>query len=360
VKKEEFMLKRSNIVTAEEDLQVFYRELEGYSIAALWTQRGGGTEPRSRAVPFVWHWRDVRPQAMRAAELVGTAQAERRVLLLANPGLPFPTATNTLTANIQVVMPGEIARAHRHTAAALRLIIESQGGYTVVNGQRIPMRPGDLVLTPNWTWHDHANDSDTPMLWLDGLDSPLIRMLECGFREEYKEESQPVGEGADPSFAKYGAGGLRPAWEPAPTTKHSPLWHYPYTQARAALERLAAEGAGNPFDGVIMEYTNPVNGGPAMPTIGCYVQLLRPGEHTQAHRHTSSAAFHVVEGSGYSVVDGQQLDWEDKDVFCVPGWAFHEHVNTGDRPAILFSHTDVPVMRSLDLYREEAHPRGRQ
>jgi len=109
-----------------------------------------------------------------------------------------------------------------------------------------------------------------------------------------------------------------------------------------------------------MEYTNPVTGGPAMPTIGCYVQLLRPGEHTQAHRHTSSAAFHVVEGSGYSVVDGQRLDWEEKDVFCAPGWAFHEHVNTGDQPAILFSHTDVPVMRSLDLYREEAHPAGQQ
>ena len=193
-------------------------------------------------------------------------------------------------------MPGEIARAHRHTAAALRLIIESEGGYTVVNGHRIPMLPGDLVLTPNWTWHDHANDSDAPMIWLDGLDSPLIRMLECGFREEYEAESQPVSEAADPSFAKYGAGGLRPAWEPTPTAQYSPLWHYPYAQAREALERLAAEGTASPFDGVIMEYTNPVTGGPAMPTIGCYIQLLRPGEHTQAHRHTSSAAFHVVEG----------------------------------------------------------------
>jgi gentisate 1,2-dioxygenase len=360
VEKEDAMLKRSSIVAAEEDLQAFYRELDAQSMAALWRQGEGASVPKGKAVPFVWHWRDVRPQAMRAAELVGTTQAERRVLLLANPGLPFRSATNTLSANIQVVMPGEIARAHRHTAAALRLIIESQGGYTVVNGQRIPMLPGDLVLTPNWTWHNHANDSDSPMIWLDGLDSPLIRMLDCGFREEYEAESQPVGQGADPSFARYSAGGLRPAWEPTPTAPYSPLWHYPYTQAREALERLATEGASSPFDGVIMEYTNPVTGGPAMPTIGCYVQLLRPGEHTQAHRHTASAAFHVVEGSGYSVVDGQRLDWEDKDVFCVPGWAFHEHVNTGDQPAILFSHTDVPVMQSLGLYREEAHPVGRQ
>jgi gentisate 1,2-dioxygenase len=359
--KEKAMLKRSNIVAAEKDLQAFYRELDAQSLTALWTQgSGGGPEPKSKAVPFVWHWRDLRPQAIRAAELVGTEQAERRVLIMANPGLPYRAATNTLTANIQVVMPGEIARAHRHTAAALRLIIESEGGYTVVNGHRIPMLPGDLVLTPNWTWHDHANDTNAPMLWLDGLDSPLIRMLECGFQEKYKAEAQSVGVGADPSFAKYGAGGLRPAWEQAPTAPYSPLWHYPYTQTREALERLAAEGASSPFDGVIMEYTNPVTGGPAMPTIGCYVQLLRPGEHTQAHRQTSSAAFHVIEGSGYSIVDGQRLDWEDKDVFCVPGWAFQEHVNAGTEPAILFSHTDVPVMRSLGLYREEAHPAGRQ
>jgi gentisate 1,2-dioxygenase len=193
---------------------------------------------------------------MQAAELVGTEQAERRVLLLANPGLPFPAATTTLSANIQVVRPGEIARAHRHTAAALRLIIESQGG-TVVNGHRIPMLPGDLVLTPNWTWHDHANDSDAPMIWLDGLDSPLIRLLECGFREEYEAESQPVDTGVDPSFAKYGAGGLQQGWEPAPTAKYSPLWHYPYTQAREALKRLAAEGAASPFDGVIMGILTP-------------------------------------------------------------------------------------------------------
>src|SRR3989441_3819176 len=135
------MLKRSNIVAAEEDLQAFYRELDAHSLAALWSQGGGATEPKNKAVPFVWHWRDVRSQAMRAAELVGTEQAERRVLLLANPGLPFRAATNTLSANIQVVMPGEIARAHRHTAAALRLIIESQGVSTRSTARASPCCP---------------------------------------------------------------------------------------------------------------------------------------------------------------------------------------------------------------------------
>jgi gentisate 1,2-dioxygenase len=209
-------------------------------------------------------------------------------------------------------------------------------------------------LTPAWTWHDHANDTDAPMIWLDGLDTPLVRMLEAGFYEQYSEEAQPVGEGTDPSVAKYGAGGLRPAWEPTPTARYSPLWHYPLSQARAALERLAAEASGSPFDGVILEYTNPLTGGPAMPTIGCYIQLLHPGQHTQAHRQVCCTNYHVIEGSGYSLVGGRQLDWEDKDVFTVPTWTFHEHVNTGNRPALLFSFTDAPVMKALDLYREEA------
>jgi gentisate 1,2-dioxygenase len=350
------MLKLSDIKSSEAELERYYEELRAQHVTPAWISGGITFEPRSKAVPHVWHWRDLRPQAMRAAELVGTEQAERRVLRLTNPSLPGVSASNTLVANIQIVMPGEIARAHRHSPSALRLIIEGQGGYTVVNGDRIPMSPGDLVLTPNWTWHDHANDTDAPMIWLDGLDTPLVRMLEAGFWEEYGADTQTLGKGADPSVAKYGAGGLRPAWEGEPATRYSPLWHYPLAQARATLEQLAAEHAGSPHDGVILEYTNPLTGGPTMPTIGCHIQMLRPGEHTRAHRHVCCTNYHVIEGSGHSIVGGVELDWEDKDVFTVPTWTFHEHVNTGSHPALLFSFTDAPVMKALDLYREEAKP----
>jgi gentisate 1,2-dioxygenase len=346
-------LKLSSIESSEEELQAYYAELRSQHITPAWTGGGISFEPKSKAVPYVWHWRDLRPQAIRAAQLVGTEQAERRVLRLTNPGLPGLSASNTLLANIQIVMPGEIARAHRHSASALRFIIEGKGGYTVVNGDRIPMYPGDLVLTPNWTWHDHANDTDQPMIWLDGLDIPLLRMLEANFFEEYNEQRQRVCEGADPSVAKYGSGGLKPAWDVAPATTYSPMWHYPMSQARAALERLAAETGGSPFDGVIFEYTNPATGGPTMPTIACYIQMLRPGQHTQAHRHVCCTNYHVVEGSGYSMVGGEKLLWEDKDMFTVPTWTFHEHVNTGARAAFLFSFTDAPVMKWLDLYREQ-------
>lgn len=323
------MLQLSDIQSSQEELEDYYAQLRAQHVTPAWIGGGISIEPQSQAVPYVWHWRDLRPQAMRAAELVGTAQAERRVLRLTNPKLPG-IASNTLVANIQIVMPGEIARAHRHSGAALRLIIEGRGGYTVVNGERVPMSPGDLVLTPNWSWHDHANDTDAPMIWLDGLDTPLVRMLEAGFYEEYHQERQDIGAAVNASE-----------------------WHYPMSEMRAALQRLAAAHTGEAGDGIVLEYTNRRTGGPVMPTIACHMQLLRPGERTQARRRVCCTNYHVVEGAGYSVVGDQRLDWEDKDVFTVPNWTFYEHVNTGERPAFLFSFSDAPVMKALSLYRDQ-------
>jgi gentisate 1,2-dioxygenase len=324
------MLELSDIQSSQEELQDYYTQLSAQHVTPAWIGGGISVEPRSRAVPYLWHWRDLRPQAMRAAELVGTQQAERRVLRLTNPELEGVSASNTLVANIQIVMPGEIARAHRHSAAALRLIIEGRGGYTVVNGERVPMFPGDLVLTPNWSWHDHANDTDAPMIWLDGLDTPLVRMLEAGFYEEYPQERQDVGA----------------------TPNTSPC-HYPFSEMRASLQRLGAAGSGDVDGDITLEYANRATGGPVMPTIACTMQLVRPGEKTQACRRVCCTNYHVVEGTGYSIVGGRRLDWEDKDVFTVPTWTFHEHVNSGDRPAFLFSFSDAPVMKALSLYREE-------
>ncbi len=326
------MLQLSDIQSSPEELEDYYAELRAQHVTPAWIGGGISLEPRSEAVPYVWHWQDLRPQAMRAAELVGTAQAERRVLRLTNPNLPG-IASNTLVANIQIVMPGEIARAHRHSGAALRLIIEGSGGYTVVNGERVPMAPGDLVLTPNWSWHDHANDTDAPMMWLDGLDTPLVRMLEAGFYEEYHQDRQEVAA-------------------PVNTSK----WHYPMSEMRAALQRLAADSDGGTGKEIILEYTNRRTGGPVMPTIACHMQLLRPGERTKARRGVCRTNYHVVEGTGYSVVGDERLDWDEKDVFTVPTWTFCEHVNSRDRPAFLFSFSDAPVMQALSLYREQTGP----
>ncbi|MFQ6027878.1 MAG: cupin domain-containing protein [Dehalococcoidia bacterium] len=357
------MVQRSASAATADQLNQYYHELEAFSVAPLWTVQESALthEPKSQAVPHRWRWRELRPQALRATELIGTQDAERRVLMLLNPGLNGRTATtNSLFSGLQIVMPGEAARAHRHSPSALRFIIESVGGYTNVNGDQIPMYPGDLVLTPNWNWHDHGNDTDQPIIWLDGLDLPLVTMLESVFFELYPEDVQPITQPVDFSLSQYGAGGLQPVWEQA-TALHSPLMHYPWDRTWQTLQGLAPIADGTPHDGIILEYQNPHTGGPVMPTIGCYVQLLRPGESTQAHRHTASSVYHVVEGSGYSVVDGEQLDWENKDVFCVPGWAYHEHVNASNtEPAVLFSFTDLPMLKSLGLLREQAHPQGNQ
>lgn len=322
----------SDIHSSEAELQEYYAELRAQHISPAWISPAVSVVPQTKVVPYLWHWRDLRPQAMRAAALVGTQQAERRVLRLTNPELPGVSAANTLVANIQIVMPGEIARAHRHSAAALRLIIESKGGYTVVDGERVPMYPGDLVLTPNWCWHDHANDTDAPMIWLDGLDTPLVRMLEAGFFEEYDRDRQDIAAAGN---------ALSP-------------WHFPMSEMRAALQQLAATAAGEAKDGIVLEYVNRRTGGAVMPTIACHMQLLRPGERTRARRRVCCANYHVVEGAGHSVVGGRRLDWEDKDVFTVPTWTYCEHVNDGGRPAYLFSFSDAPVMQALSLYREEA------
>ena len=354
-------LTRSDIKASNDELTRFYQELDADGLGALWTSQpppnrsGARTiEPHPHAVPHIWHWRDLRPRALQAAELIGTEQAERRVLELRNPGITeYVAATNTLFAGLQIVMPGELARAHRHTLAALRFVIESDGGYTNVNGEPIPMHPGDLVLTPNWAWHDHANDTSRPMIWLDGLDLPLNRFLGTAFHEEYPDETQPLSEPRRSTRTRYGAGALRPAWSNH-SGRASPLMHYPWGDTRQALQDLDDSATGSPYDGLIMEYTNPLDGGPVMPTLGCYVQMLRPRERTHGHRHTSSAVYHVVEGHGCSTVGDETLAWDDKDVFAVPGWTGHWHENLSHTdPAYLFSFTDIPVIRALDLLREE-------
>src|SRR5215813_5043346 len=227
------MLELSDIQSSPEELQDYCAQLRAQHVTPAWIGGGISLEPHSKAVPYLWHWRDLRPQAMRAAELVGTQQAERRVLRLTNPELAGVSASNTLVANIQIVMPGEVARAHRHSGAALRFIIEGGGGYTVVNGERVPMFPGDLVLTPNWSWHDHANDTDGPMIWLDGLDTPLVRMLEAGFYEEYDQERQDCGAAVNAS-----------------------QWHYPFSEMRADLQQRAAAAPDGAEHGLILEYKN--------------------------------------------------------------------------------------------------------
>lgn len=340
----------------------YYSSLPELEVAPLWKQLANllPKEPKSKAIPYVWRYGEIRPKLMEAGEVVTAEEAERRVLMLMNPGLDGKVATTTtLYAGLQLILPGEIAGTHRHAAAALRLIVEGSGAYTTVNGEKTLMEPGDMVLTPNWAWHDHGNESDEPMIWLDGLDIPLVNDLEANFFENYPEERQEWTKPVDNSRRLFATGRLNPTWlkdEPpyGPGEPYSALLNYPWAQTEQILRSVAQDTEGTPTDGIIFEYANPYTGGPVMPTMACFVQLLAPGLHTQAHRHTTSAIYHVIRGEGTSIIDGERIDWTERDTFALPAWAVHEHINTSaSDEAILFSFTDHPVMEPLGLYREK-------
>lgn len=343
--------------------QEFYEEIERYEMSALWNvlRDAMTSEPVVKSVPHVWRWKDVRPRALRAAELVTAEEAERRVLMLVNPGLkPKLGVTATLFAGIQIVLPGEIARTHHHTPAAVRFIIEGEPekGYTAVSHEKSYMSKGDFLTTPNWAWHDHGNEGTQPVIWLDGLDIPFILSMDAMFFEYYPERTQPIAKQVDDSIRRYGSN-LKPTWErPIGEGVYSPVLNYKWRDTRAALHALR-EDAGSPFDGIVMEYVNPYTGGPNLPTMSSYLQLLRKGERTRAHRHVASTIYHVAEGGGHSVIGGARFDWVEGDTFVVPAWTWHEHAGAGGE-AVLFSCSDRPILRAFGLDREEEHPKGRQ
>jgi gentisate 1,2-dioxygenase len=322
-------------------------------------------EPRTAIVPHIWRWSDVRPRILEAGHRISAEEAERRVLMYLNPGLEGrPGATQTLFSGIQLIMPGEIAPTHRHTPSALRLIVEGEAAYTAVSGEKTLMYHGDFVTTPNWAWHDHGNESDRPMMWLDGLDMPFVLMTNTMFYEELGNgyERQPLTREVDDSQLRYNRG-LRPHTD-AFRGDYSPVLNYRYVDVRETLDLLARTGdAASEEDGVMVDYTNPLTGGPTLPTIDAHAQLLRPGEHTRAVRDTASRIYHVIEGRGASIIGGVRLDWEQGDTFCVPTWAWREHLLPSDgQPAVLFSFDDAPLQKPFALYRRQilAEGGGRQ
>jgi gentisate 1,2-dioxygenase len=310
-------------------------------------------EPKSTMQPFHWKAADL----ARLLEKIGASLklekgGQRRTLRLTNPGLPYGT-TPTFWASIQYILPGEIASAHRHAATALRFIMEGEGADTIVDGEQYVINEGDLVLTPSWTWHDHEHKGAKPMIWLDVLDISLVRSLHATFFEGKDEPRQNVNRISDRSYREFGSGLLRPM-HATRTGGPSPVLAYTWTRAEEAL-RQAGGLDPDPFDGTLLEYQNPLTGGPALPTIGTAIQSLRPSVKGKSHRHTGSAVYYVVRGEGTTVIDGERFDWSKGDFLALPPWAVHAHENRSKTAeAILFQVNDIPVLKSLGLYREEA------
>ena len=339
------------------DLDALHEDMARANMAPTWKYVSDfvAKEPRVGFRPWLWRWNDVLPLLMRAGDLITPERgAERRSMEHVNPDLKSAYSTShTIATAFQLVRAGETAPAHRHAAAAIRFAARSKGGsvYTRVQGERLMMEEFDLLLTPAGTWHEHANETANDLVWLDALDFPLVNLLKASvFEPGDSDTCEPKPD----DFSRQHLGLYRPVgWSDYP--EPHPVMRYPWVEMKAALDAAASSGAtGSPFDGIVMAYTNPLNSGPTLPTLSCRAQLLRPKESTCAHRATSSTVYFVISGTGTTVVNGTAYRWGPGDVFVVPNWAWHEHLN-GDSDAYLFSITDEPVMRTLGIYREQAY-----
>jgi gentisate 1,2-dioxygenase len=360
----------SNVdVVPDPRIEALHQRLAENSLGGHWQPRAEQTRP---LVPFVWKWSAIYSCLMESGEVIRLGHideaAKRRTVNLVNPTLLARKATSrTLQMSVQLVKPGEMAECHRHTAGALRFAVEGDGtGYTNVEGEQMLMEPGDLVLTPNWTWHDHQNPGQKNLVWLDVLDTHLTTHLDAGYHENYSENAaqqnyfkgpvQPVVRTDGYCRERFGAVRVR---TPNADGLRTLPYAYKWRDTLHALKAMDAAGHRDPYEGILVEYVNPLTGGPTMPTIGCRAQMLAPGETTRPHRHTSSTIYHVIQGEGVTTVGakkgaGEELVWGERDCFFVPSKDWRQFRNTSKTaPAILFSVTDRPVLESLGLYREE-------
>lgn len=336
------------------ELREFYTEIRPRHLYPLWEVLGDlvTATPRSPAKPWKWDYASARGYLLRAGELITAERAERRVLILENPGLPGSSAViPSLYAGLQLIRPGEVAPCHRHTQCALRFVLEGDGAYTSVEGERVIMHPFDLVLTPNWQWHDHGNESSVPMIWLDGLDIPTVRLFEAAFAERLGQASHPELVPPGDSLARYGHN-LRPMRGSTADRRpaHQPLFHYPYPTWRGALRDMAAAAAPDPHLGHALEFLNPADGGPVMPVVAAHVRLLPAGFETAPRRSTDGTVFVVVEGRGHARVGDEEFALSDRDLLVVPSW--HELRLRAATDLVLFGYSDRAAQDKLGLFRE--------
>ena len=326
------------------------------------------THPQSPAIPFIWDWKDVGPLVHQMGDPdlgvglgQGAKKAERRVLVLRNPGLKGQYAiTNTFFGDLQLVKKGEIAPSHRHTTTAARFIFEGGGGWTTVEGERASLKPGDLVINQQLGWHDHGNDADENFVFFDVLDIPLLTSLATATWDfdyvkvtgDTNKTAQDLEFPLNYSNNLYSSGGIVPKFIGGSRSDHSPMLSYRWEVVRETLKRLRNE-KGSAYDGIIVEFTNPATGGSVGPTMSICAQLLRPGEKTLSHRHNTSVIFIGAEGRGYVKAGDQRIDWGKHDIFTVPSWHWHEFGNDSKEDAIVYSVSDSPVIEKLGLYCEQ-------
>jgi len=338
--------------SAHAERQRFYDRISTQHLTPLWEVLGAlvPPAPRSPAVPALWRYADLRDEVMQAGRLITASEAERRVLILENPAMRGQSCiTPSLYAGLQLILPGEVAPAHRHTQSALRLVIDGEGAYTAVDGERTTMRRGDFIVTPAWTWHDHGNLGDQPVVWLDGLDIPLVRFFDAGFAEKSGQEAQANLRPEGDALARYGSNMLPVDFEQKPSDP-TRVFVYPYGRTKASLQGISRLTPDLHF-GFKLRYVNPATGTSPMPTIGAFAQHLPKGFETRPYRCTDGTVYVCLEGHGEAEVAGKSHEFSENDVFVVPSWNTLRLRAAAD--TVLFSFSDRPVQQALGLWREQ-------
>ncbi len=331
----------------------FYGRLTPGHMAPLWEVLKDlvPPEPKSKAAPHCWHYKDIRPLLLESGALVTAEEAERRVLILENPALPGQSrATGTIYAGVQLILPGETAPAHRHTPSALRFLMEGEAGFTAVGGERTTMRKGDFIITPSWAWHDHGNEGDGPVVWLDGLDIPIVAFYEAGFGEGYNDARHSLVRPEGDSMARFGSD-LLPMDPVERYGKTSPIFNYPYERTREALTVAAKGEVPDPHLATTLRYANPMDGGWAMPTIASWVTYLSAGQETARMRSTDGVVIAVAEGTGQLTAGGETFSFWQDDVLVAPSWAWRSVKASSE--CVLFCFSDRSAQEKLGLFREE-------
>lgn len=335
-----------------EDLPRTYRDgLTEKNLVPLWPSLRAALPhgiPTRRTKPTLWKYADIRPRLIEAGELTPIEQAERRVLVCSNPGLGLENmqATPSIYVGMQLIRKGETAPNHMHSPSAVRFVIEGSGGFTAVDGEKLPMEKGDLILTPTGLWHEHGNEGEEDIIWLDALDLPTVFSLEASYCRE--GDPQVIRNRPDTSQAEFIRSGLVPYGSLEKPRGAYPMRRFPWKDVRGALEALAGvTDRGTP---VQLAYVNPETGAECMPVLGFSAIMLRPGETIAPPRRSASAVINVIEGRGQAIVDGVALDWAENDTFAIPTHAEVRIVNPLDRPAFLFQVDDAPMQRKLGFY----------
>ena len=334
-----------------EDLPADYRAaLTQQNLVPLWPSLravlpSGKPQPRTRATH--WSYEALRPLLMKAGELTPIEKAERRVLVLANPGhgLEKMQASAAMYLGMQLLLPGEWAPSHRHTPNAVRMVVEGEGAWSLVDGERCPMVRGDLILTPTGLWHEHGHDGTEPVVWLDVLDLPLVYFMEASYHVDGGRQTVHPQHGE----RAYARGGLLPSPVFERSRKAYPMLRYPWAGARAALESLAADQPG--LDAVQVTYANPETGGHAENILGFYALMLRPGQTLKVPVRSPAAVFHVIEGGATVQAEDQHFKLAAADTCCVPGYTAVTLANaSADAPAFLFIADETPLHQKLGVF----------